>query len=138
MTGPQASVTGKTLSWDGDDWTELGKLNTPRAYHACAEVDGTLYAVGGADEYGHSLASVEKMNLSTGVWSDGPVLPYSADSVQAVTIQGNLYIVGGLGTGGKICRMKGNRWEIVATSGYDDYRVMGSSPPVLSGGQIEC
>ena len=67
-------TTGATFSWDGTSRSELGSMKTPREFHACVEKDGIIYALGGEDDY--KLKSVEKLNLATGVWSEGPDLPY--------------------------------------------------------------
>ena len=134
---PSAVSTGNTFSWDGDSWTELGRMTTIRAAHACVEVDGSVFALGGENRFDGSLASVEKLNLSTGVWSEGPELPYHVEYVQAVNIHGDLYVVGGEGSGGKILKLVDNNWEHVSNYGYDGMGPM-STPPILTGDQIQC
>ena len=134
---PTAVSTGATFSWDGSSWTELGKMTTIRATHACVEVDGSVFALGGENRFDDSLASVEKLNLATGVWSEGPELPFPVEYVQAVNIHGDLYIVGGEGSGGKILKLVGNTWEHVSNYGYDGMGLL-STPPTLTGDQIQC
>ena len=135
---PNGVSTGATFSWDGDSWTELGRMKTTRTSHACVEVDGSVFALGGVNSGGHDrLASVEKLNLSTGVWSEGPELPYHVEYVQAVNIHGDLYVVGGEGSGGKILKLVNNTWEHVSNYGYDGMGPM-STPPILARDQIQC
>ena len=137
-------VTGATYSLDGVTWTQLSTMVTARATHGCVVLNGTLYAVGG-DGSGGRLASVEKLDMATGVWSQGPDLPNPMDNVQTVKYDSDVYVVGsftGSGSGfresdGKILKLKGNSWVTVANTGYDGLRVV-SHPPIISGDQIDC
>ena len=112
-------------------------MKTIRDNHACVEIDGFVFALGGENRFAGSLASVEKLNLATGVWSDGPALPFPVDYIQAVNIHGDLYVVGGKGSGGKILKLVDNTWEHVSNSGYDADALF-SNPPILSSDQIQC
>merc|ERR1712106_343246 len=132
-----AEVTAYTFSWDGKSWKELSSMKAIRDNHACVEKDGFVFAIGGQNRFVGSLASVEKLNLATGVWSDGPALPFPVEYVQAVNIHGDLYVVGGKGSGGKILKLADNMWEHVSNSGYDDDALF-SNPPILSADQIQC
>ena len=130
-------TTETTFSWDGASWTELGKMKTRRGGHGCVELHGMVYAVGGWNPVDENLASVEKLNVSTGKWSDGPELPYHAYDVHAVNFMGELYIVGGQGSSGKIVKLNGNNWEIVANSGFYGWRSVFPAQ-FLNGEQIDC
>jgi len=134
---PTVVSTGSTFSWDGNSWTELSSMKTIRANHACVEIDGFVFALGGENRFAGSLSSVEKLNLATGVWSDGPALPFPVEYVQAVNIHGDLYVVGGEGPGGKILKLVDNTWEHVSNYGYDGDGLF-STPPILSADQIKC
>ena len=120
---------------DGVTWTQLSTMVTARYGHGCVLVNSTLYAVGG---FGAGrLSSVEKLDLSTGVWSAGPDLPNAMSSVQTVQYDGDVYVVGGLGSDGEILKLEGNSWVTVANTGYDGDRVV-SHPPIISGDQVDC
>ncbi|KAH7971437.1 hypothetical protein HPB49_024100 [Dermacentor silvarum] len=49
-------------------WTQLPDLQVPRAYHGCAAVEGTLFAVGGRDKRGRLLDSMECWEPSSDRW----------------------------------------------------------------------
>ena len=50
----------------GDPWQLLPPLNTGRANPAAAALDGRLYAIGGYDQAGNALTSVEAIEPGTG------------------------------------------------------------------------
>ena len=112
-------------------------MKTIRDDHACVEIDGSVFALGGENSYAGGLSSVEKLNLATGVVSDGPALPCPVEYVQAVNIHGDLYVVGGSVSGGKILKLVDNIWEHVSNYGYDGKGLF-STPPILSADQIKC
>jgi len=136
-TLPNAVSTGATFSWDGSTWSQLASMKTIRAHHACVEKDGLLYAMGGENRFDRKLKSVEMLNLATEVWSDGPDLPYDVDYVQAVNIHGDIYVVGGEGSGGKIVKLVDNNWEPVSDYGFDGQGLF-SNPPIVSSEQVMC
>jgi len=130
--------TGATYSLDGLTWTQLSTMVTARYYHGCVLVNSTLYVVGGYGSGGW-LSSVEKLDLSTGVWSAGPDLPNAIVCVQTVQYDGDVYVVGGGGPAydGEILKLEGNSWVTVANTGYNGDRVV-SHPPIISGDQVDC
>ena len=134
---PKGLSTGATFSWDGSNWSQLGSMKTIRAHHACVEVDGFMFALGGGNRFDRELKSVEKLNLATGEWSNGPDLPYAVSYVQAVNIHGEIYEVGGEGSGGKIVKMVGNTWEQVSDYGFDGAGLF-SNPPIVTSDQVMC
>jgi len=134
-TLPHKSSTGATFSWDGSSWSELGSMKTAREHHACVERDGVVFAIGGGVY--DKLKSVEKLNLATGVWNEGPELPYEVSYVQAVNIHGDIFVVGGEGSGGKIIKLVDNTWETVSDYGFDGTGLF-SNPPIVSSDQVVC
>ena len=128
-------ITGATFSWDGTNWSELGNMKTPRENHACVEKDGIIFAMGGEGAY--KLKSVEKLNLATGVWSEGPELPYEVGHVGAVNIHGDIFVVGGEGSGGKIIKLVDNAWVPVSDFGFDGIGLL-SNPPIVTPDQVMC
>jgi len=131
-------ATGATFSWSGNSWTQLSSMKIPRANHACVETEGVLFAMGGENQNGDSLGSVERLNLATMVWSEGPDLPYNVSHVQAVNIHGDIHVVGGRGSEGKILRLVGNTWVVVSDYGGYDGEGVFSNPPILTKDQIMC
>merc|ERR1711936_202454 len=136
--------TKQTFSWDGNSWTELGDMKINRVSHACVELGGYVYAIGGESEpSGNYGQSIEKLDLHTGEWTEGPELLYPDpiygsrkpfSEVSALNIFGELYIVGGLGdNGGKVYKLVGNTFQLVANTGYHGYRDLGHTPPILTG-----
>ena len=131
---PNGHATGATFSWDGSSWSQLGSMKTSRAHHACVERDGIIFAIGGSD---YGMKSVEKLNLATGVWSDGPRLPYEVTYAQAVNIHGDIFVVGGEGSRGKIIKLVGDTWDFVSEYGFDGCGPI-SNPPILTAKQVVC
>lgn len=81
----------------GAVWTPL-TAGTP-VY--CAKLIGfgtALFSFGGANSAGAALATVKKFDLIAGTWSTVATLPWAADSMCAVVIDGLIYVYGG-GTG---------------------------------------
>ena len=96
-----------------------------------------MFALGGGNRFDSELKSVEKLNLATGEWSNGPDLPYAVSYVQAVNIHGEIYVVGGEGSGGKIVKLVGNTWEQVSDYGFDGTGLF-SNPPIVTSDQVMC
>ena len=111
-------------------------MKTAREHHACVERDGVVFAIGGGVY--DKLKSVEKLNLATGVWNEGPELPYEVSYVQAVNIHGDIFVVGGEGSGGKIVKLVGHTWMPVSNYGYDGAYGLFSNPPVVTADQVKC
>ena len=87
--------------------------------------------------YKDNLESVEKLNLATGVWSEGPELPYEVGHVGAVNIHGDIFVVGGEGSGGKIIKLVDNAWVPVSDFGFDGRGLL-SNPPIVTPDQVMC
>ena len=93
-------------------WTEAPPLSSPRCGHACALVGGFLYCVGGRDEEGYSLPTVERVNCRSAdspadwLWQPMPALAAARFSHAAVCFDtggrgsGALMVVGGLSEDG--------------------------------------
>ncbi|GLC38048.1 hypothetical protein PLESTB_000442500 [Pleodorina starrii] len=88
-----------------NNWTMMGKLNTPRTDACGAAVNGKVYVFGGYDANYVSLSSVEVCDPATATSSAPAVctqLPASSDlkvsrgDCRAVAIDGIIYAVGGV------------------------------------------
>lgn len=81
---------------DHDTWCILSSsMRVPRCEMGAALLDGSLYIIGGSD--GQSLLnSVEVYNFSTSRWSQGTSFPDNRKCVAAGTLNGNIYMCGGV------------------------------------------
>ncbi|KAL3215111.1 hypothetical protein MRX96_034234 [Rhipicephalus microplus] len=78
-------------------WTQLPDLQVPRAYHGCAAVQGTLFAIGGRDKRGRLLDSIECWDPSSQRWRVIPEPMSFGRMGAAVAASGNVvYVAGGL------------------------------------------
>ena len=85
-------------------------MRNGRAYHACVEVDGMMYALERHQD--GSWSSAKKLDLITGEWSDVAKMPISVRDVQAVNYEGHLYIVGGC---------SGKKYQTVLAGKYSNW-----------------
>ena len=84
-------------------WTEMAPMPTPRAYLAVVGgTDSKIYAIGGADSSGHSLATVEVYNPQTNTWSEGPSLNTPRSHLAAILAYlDDIFVAGGDDVSGK-------------------------------------
>src|SRR5689334_22536696 len=68
-----------TQRWDsaGGNWATAAPLNAPRAFAGAADFGGSLIAIGGLDDFGEGVSSVERFDATSGSWTAGPALPVS-------------------------------------------------------------
>ena len=80
----------------GDPWQLLPPLNAGRGNPAAAALAGRLYAIGGYDQAGNALTSVEEIEpgLDT-VWSPVADLPEPRGACAAAATQDRIYVTGG-------------------------------------------
>ncbi len=78
-----------------DCWTNKAFMPTPRYSLAVANVNGTLYAVGGNQPYGRYPAAVEAYDPATDTWTTRASLPTPRARLGAATVDGILYAIGG-------------------------------------------
>ncbi|MFN8149189.1 MAG: PQQ-dependent sugar dehydrogenase [Candidatus Nanopelagicales bacterium] len=97
-SGPFSGAVTETWVYDpvADAWTAGPPLATARAGAGAALVGSTMYVVGGMDNTGASLTSVEKLDLSTfSAWTSAPSLSTPRDNPGVVAIGTTLYAFGG-------------------------------------------
>ncbi len=80
-------------------WTTVAPLPTPRNQAATGTINGVLYVVGGVDNNGQALGSVEAYDPTTNTWTERAPLPTPRSYLAAGVIDGVLYAVSGLGQG---------------------------------------
>ena len=74
-------------------------MNTPRAMHSVAVLNGKLYAIGGYSNIDDYLKSVEVYDPVSDRWSFAADLSYPRDDASAVAYNGRIYVVGGYSDG---------------------------------------
>lgn len=80
----------------GDPWQLLPPLNTGRGNPAAAALDGRLYAIGGYDQAGNALTSVEAFEPGQDTaWSPVADLPEPRGACAAAATQDRIYVTGG-------------------------------------------
>lgn len=79
---------------DADRWTAGSPLTTPRGALVAATVDGTAYAIGGADAEG-TTAVVEAYDLAADEWTDAAAMPTAREHLAAGAIGDRVYVAGG-------------------------------------------
>jgi hypothetical protein len=85
-------------------WTTKARMPTPRALLATGVVNGVLFAVGGLGNVGSNpiFATVEAYNPATNSWTTKAPLPAARSHLNgAGTINGVLYVAGGVNSSGK-------------------------------------
>jgi N-acetylneuraminic acid mutarotase len=78
-----------------DQWKRLPDSDTPRAAHALGEIDGKLYAAGGANSSSDRLTSLEIYNVAKRTWRSGPRMRVGRNHVAGAVAGGRLYVLGG-------------------------------------------
>ncbi|CAN8004001.1 unnamed protein product [Ixodes hexagonus] len=76
-------------------WATLPELHQARAFHGCANVSGTLFAVGGKDKRGRLLDSVECLEPNSSRWKVLGELLRPARMAMGVAVAGRLLCVAG-------------------------------------------
>ncbi|XP_077520037.1 kelch repeat and BTB domain-containing protein 12-like [Amblyomma americanum] len=95
-------------------WAQLPDLQLPRAYHGCAAIDGTLFAVGGRDKRGRLLDSVEWWAPGSDRWREisEPLRPGRMAAAVAASDR-MLCVAGG------VARTDGRLWLLRDVDCYD-------------------
>ena len=118
----RTNATGKTYLLEENTWndTKYGQLKIPRNKHACAEYNGKVYVIGGRNEQNPAgLRSVEILDVESGSWSDGANLPQTLFDSMAINYHGQLYLLGGSNSDGKILHLDpiSDNWIRIGTTG---------------------
>ena len=96
--------------------SSLPSMTTPRTQHAFANSFGVIYAIGGRDDLGNVLASVE--SFGGGRWFAQPPLPEARVGAAATSTGLDLYVFGGANAAGAVSnttyRLSGGAWTTVA------------------------
>jgi energy-converting hydrogenase Eha subunit A len=86
-----------------DCWTNKAFMPTPRYAPGVADVNGTLYVVGGTQGLGRRPTAVEAYDPASDTWTTrASLLPTPRQGLGAAVVDGILYAVGGYGSGGVV------------------------------------
>jgi N-acetylneuraminic acid mutarotase len=88
------------LAYDtaSDQWERLPDLALARGYAMGAVVGSTFWVIGGSSDFART-DEVVGLDLTTNQWIDGPPPPLTLSSAGAATLNGRVYVVGGVATG---------------------------------------
>ncbi len=76
-------------------WTEGSPLPTPRTEIVGAALEDKVYVIGGFDELGRAVATVEVYDPATDSWNEAALLPHPLHHAAAASHDGRLYVIGG-------------------------------------------
>jgi hypothetical protein len=91
--GTPTAAAGRGLRADG--WTELADAPVALTEVAAAALDGRIWVVGGLDEQGRAVSTVQVYDPSTDAWTGGPELPDPVHHAALVAAEGSLFLLGG-------------------------------------------
>ncbi len=82
-----------------DAWIRSGVLNSQKRYgFSVTSVGDKLYVIGGyGSTYPYYRDSVEVYNLIDSAWTIKPSLPEHRSSMGSISLDGNIYMIGGMG-----------------------------------------
>jgi len=78
------------------EWVPLPGPKVARGMAAAAELNGSVYLVGGFTWSGETLNSVERFDLKTGGWSEVASLKIPRSRLSVAALNGKLYAVSGM------------------------------------------
>jgi Kelch motif protein len=94
IAGNPVTFTATALQ-PSNTWATKTPMPTARQGLGVATINGTLYAVGGSDPSGLSLATVEAYDAATDTWSTKASMSTARRGLGVTAINGLLYAVGG-------------------------------------------
>ncbi|MDE2293152.1 MAG: hypothetical protein KGL53_13810, partial [Elusimicrobia bacterium] len=94
QSGTDIAVGGVFQGWHGSTWTEKGTLATAREDAAFAVVAGRLFVAGG-DNGPTRFSSSEMYDPVADAWSSRASMPSARNNLQAVALDGTVYVLGG-------------------------------------------
>jgi hypothetical protein len=118
--GPEWSVSSRVFAYDplADEWKSLPDLPVPLNHHAAAVVDGVLYVMGGAVNFGLGMverAEVYALLPEATAWEERAPMPEARWGHGAAEMGGKVFVAGGRRAEDKallIYDPASDRWEI--------------------------
>src|SRR5205809_355238 len=113
-------------------WMALAPLPAPRQEIAVAALEGRVFAIGGFNDSGEPVASVDVYDPAANEWQSRAPLPVATHHAAAAVAAGRLYVIGGY-TGGRL------RWMTSSTvyeydPARDAWATRAPMPPARGGG----
>ncbi|XP_033130647.1 F-box/kelch-repeat protein At1g74510 isoform X2 [Brassica rapa] len=101
-------------------WTSGMQMNTPRCLFGSASLGEMAVIAGGCDPSGRILSSAEVYNSETGEWTEIPSMNKARKMCSSVFMDGNYYVIGGIGEGnskmlmcGEVYDLKKRTWSLI-------------------------
>jgi hypothetical protein len=98
----QGTTAHGTTAAACDCWTNKAFMPTPRWSLGVADVNGTLYAVGGSRSFVQIQSAVEAYDPATDTWTTKAPMPTARAGLGVAVVDGILYAVGGYHSGGGV------------------------------------
>jgi len=89
---------GYTLSGSfsaGNLWSSMAPMPTARSDFGAAAANGKIYAIGGIDDNGGVLDTVDVYDPSSNSWSTAASMPTARSAFAAAAVNGKIYAMGG-------------------------------------------
>ncbi len=82
-----------TMKWD----TNIAPLNTPRVYATAVALHDSIYVMGGVNELGIPVRSVELYDPAKNEWHRGPDMLFARKGAASVVYNDSIFVFGGAG-----------------------------------------
>ena len=102
-------VTAECHRYDvvNNTWSSIGRMLTPRSEHVALVLNNVIYAVGGVDNQGHSLSSMEFYKVEEDKWYYTHSMNDMRVGLAATGHAGQVFVVGGTTGMGEGCLLDG-------------------------------
>jgi len=79
------------------EWEPIPKMGSPRVFVSIIWVNDLLYVIGGCNEVGEPVDTIQSYDPNTGVWSDIKSMPTKRAAPIVAVFSGYLLVIGGVG-----------------------------------------
>jgi len=81
---------------EGGEWVKKADMPTGRDNLSTSVVNGKIYAIGGADNFGPCLSTVEEYDPVKDKWTKKADMPTARFNVSTIVMNGEIYAMGGI------------------------------------------
>ncbi|KAJ4884527.1 F-box/kelch-repeat protein [Raphanus sativus] len=125
-------------------WTSGMQMNAPRCLFGSASLGEIAVVAGGCGPRGQILNSAEVYNSETGEWTVIPSMNKARKMCSSVFMDGNFYVLGGIGEGnsnmlmcGEVYDLKKRTWTLIpnmlpGSNGGGGAAAVSGAPPLLA------